>query len=222
MKTLIIKKETKYNRIKKLFKNKIKIIVAGILIVAAVNLLANLFDREVITEKSAYPDELNGIKVYTDILPKGIPGRPAKKREIKYIIIHETDNERSSADAKAHNHYLHNIAKTKKLSWHYTVDDSRIYHHLPDNEISFNAGDGQAKNGGNVNGIGIEMCVNKGGDYEKTLGNTSSLVAFLINEYELSINDVKKHQDFSGKTCPARLINDARWDEFLSMIKDEL
>ena len=35
-----------------------------------------------------------------------------------------------------------------------------IYHHLPDDETAYHAGDGMEKNGGNMNGIGIEMCVN--------------------------------------------------------------
>ena len=43
------------------------------------------------------------------------------------------------------------------VSWHYTVDDHEIYHHLPDDETAYHAGDGMEKNGGNMNGIGIEM-----------------------------------------------------------------
>lgn len=168
------------------------------------------------------PTTIDGIMVHTDYLPKGIPGRPGMKRKIVYIIIHETDNVEPSATAKAHNEYLHKIAKTKKLSWHYTVDDTEIYHHIPDNEIAFNAGDGYKANGGNMEGIAIEMCVNQGGDYEKTLQNTAVLTAYLLRTYHLPITSVKKHQDFSGKLCPSRLISQNRWEEFLEMVQKNL
>ena len=42
------------------------------------------------------------------------------------------------------------------------------------------------KNGGNMNGIGIEMCVNSDGNYEQTLINTEKLCARLLIEYDLN------------------------------------
>ena len=35
------------------------------------------------------------------------------------------------------------------------------------------------------------------------------------------MRDVKKHQDFSGKICPARLINENRWDTFLERVEED-
>ena len=50
------------------------------------------------------------------------------------------------------------------MSWHYTVDDHAIVQHLPDYETAYHAGDG--KDGpGNTTSIGIEICVNAGGDF---------------------------------------------------------
>ena len=168
------------------------------------------------------PETLDGIPLYADYLPDGSAARPGTKRRILYVTIHETDNPSASADAQAHNTYLHEIASSKKLSWHYTVDDHQIYHHIPDDEIAFNAGDGYTKDGGNMDGIGIEMCVNAGGDYEQTLKNTAKLTAYLLRTYDLSIDQVKKHQDFSGKHCPSRLLSAGRWPEFLEMVQKEL
>jgi len=111
------------------------------------------------------------------------------------------------------------VAKEKRLSWHYTVDDHEIYQHLPDNEIGFHAGDGLKSNGGNLNGIGIELSINPENDYEQTLINAAALVNFLLEAYKLDIEDVKKHENFSGKICPERLIEDNRCDEFLIMVK---
>ena len=99
------------------------------------------------------------------------------------------------------------------------MDDHEIYHHLPDDETAYHAGDGMEQNGGNMNGIGIEMCVNSDGNYEQTLLNTEKLCARLLIEYDLNPSKaLKKHQDFSGKICPSTLINSGRWDEFCSAV----
>ena len=142
-------------------------------------------------------------------------------RKIKYIVIHETGNRGRNANAASHNNYLHTEADNQQKSWHYTVDDHEIYYHIPDNEIAFHAGDGLSKDGGNLNGIGIEMCVNPENDYELTLQNTAKLAAMLLEAYDLDIRDVKKHEDFSGKNCPEILLKEGRWDEFVEMVKLE-
>ena len=95
-----------------------------------------------------------------------LPGRPGIKREVKFIVIHETGNPSEGADAKAHSDYLLNGGEGT-TSWHYTVDDHEIYHHIPDSEVSWNAGDRRQEPGGNMNGISIELCVNQDGDFEK-------------------------------------------------------
>ena len=145
---------------------------------------------------------IEDIPVMTDFLPEGTRARPGQKREIKYLVIHQNAN-----------------AEEGIVSWHYTVDDHEIYHHLPDDETAYHAGDGMEKNGGNMNGIGIEMCVNSDGNYEQTLINTEKLCARLLIEYDLNPSKaLKKHQDFSGKICPSTLINSGRWDEFCSAV----
>ena len=158
----------------------------------------------------------------TDFLPVGYRGRTGMRRDIHYITIHETDNTEPHATAKAHNEYLHKYAKSHPLSWHYTVDEEEIYHHIPDRETAFHAGDNIRQEGGNRNGIGIELCVNKGSDFDQTLHNAAVLAAYLMDKYDLTIDDVKKHQDFSGKICPDTLITQNRWGEFLTMVEQAL
>jgi N-acetylmuramoyl-L-alanine amidase len=140
-------------------------------------------------------------------------------REIRYITIHETDNRSSGADSEAHNQLLVNDV-TNSTGWHYTVDDHSIYHNLPDNEIGWNAGDNRTKLGGNINGIGIEMCVNLTNDFEQTLRNTAQLAAELMIAYDLDMDRIRFHEDFMNKECPHRLISEGRTDEFLEMIRD--
>ena len=62
--------------------------------------------------------------------------------------------------------------------------------------------------GGNTCGIGIELCVAEDNDYAETLKNGALLAGYLLWKYDLGMEGLKKHQDFSGKICPARLINE--------------
>ncbi len=165
------------------------------------------------------PENAYGLPVYTDLVDLSQPGRTGIKREIKYIVIHETGNPSKGADAKRHAAYLQNGGEGK-TAWHYTVDDTNAFHHIPDDEIAFHAGDGQSKNGGNQCGIGIELCVNSDGDFEKTFDNGAKLTAYLLNAYNLHIRNVKQHADFMDKNCPETIREQGRWEEFLQRVKD--
>lgn len=165
------------------------------------------------------PDSIAGLAVHTDFISQDAIARPGTKRSIHYIVIHETDNTGAHATAKAHNEYLHDNSWKEQKSWHYTVDDTEIWHHLPDNEVGYHAGDNSRREGGNRNGIGIELCVNEGGDFEKTMRNAAQLTAYLLLKYHLSMDDVKQHQDFSGKICPHTIITQNRWEDFLNMVQ---
>lgn len=176
-------------------------------------MMEDVFDG--ITENSVFPEKVYGTKVITELLKEGTNKRSGEKRKIKYLVIHETDNKEKGADAKNHSEYLlsDNGIST---SWHYTVDSTKIYHHIPDNEIANHAGTYE----GNKSGVGIELCVNKDGDFEKTFDNAAKLVAYLLKEYHLELNDIKMHHDFSGKDCPNTIIRDNRMDEFKEKVKE--
>ena len=190
-----------------------------------VSFAAGMVTQKVITpepQADAGLTYVEDIPVLTDYLPEGSRARPGGTREIKYLVIHETDNESDSAGAAAHNSFIHQNADAEEgiVSWHYTVDDHEIYHHLPDTEPAYHAGDGLTEGGGNRNGVGIEMCVNGAGNFEQTLINTEKLCARLLIEYDLKPSKaLKKHQDFSGKICPSTLIETGRWDEFCAAVE---
>ena len=168
-----------------------------------------------VTEKSVFPTDVFEVPVYTELIKSNTNARPGIKRKIKYIVIHETDNFEEGTGAKNHAEFLseHNIDST---SWHYTVDDTEIYHHIPDNEIAFHA----ATKTGNLYGIGIELCVNSDGNFEKTFNNAIKLVAYLLKEYDLTIYDIKTHHDFSGKDCPHSILKNNRMDEFIEKVQN--
>lgn len=73
-----------------------------------------------------------------------------------------------------------------------------------------------------MTGIGIELCVNEGNDFEKTMENAAALCAALMRAYDLRIEDVRQHHDFSGKDCPNRILRDDRTEEFLKMVEKAL
>lgn len=92
--------------------------------------------------------------------------------------------------------------------------------------------------GGNANSIGIEMESQKGTDFYLNMQRTAKLVAMLMDKYNLTTNDVKMHNYFSGKNCAQLLknnlkdkydyqidkhnIEDTLWDEFLDLCNVEL
>ena len=110
-------------------KNYRPLIVLGGFILLVLAVVALLFatrfalSREV-DESVTYVD---GIPVHTDYLEEGAAGRPGEKRNIKYVVIHETDNTKAGADAEGHNQFIHTNGQTEELSWHYTVDDHEIW-----------------------------------------------------------------------------------------------
>ncbi len=165
-----------------------------------------------ITEKTCFPDNVYGVTVHNEIIDIDNSARKGIKRKIKYIVIHETNNYNKMATAAGHAAYL-KISKNS-TSWHYTVDETEIYHHIPDNEIANHAGERT----GNRYGIGIELCVNDGSDFEKTFDNAAKLVAYLLKEYDLNINSIKTHNDFSGSYCPRRILSNGRFDEFKNKV----
>ena len=171
------------------------------------------------SEEVDCPKKISDIPVTTDYVNPDDIGRPGTKREIHYLVIHETDNTGRNATAWSHALYIKRNAASEKKSWHYTVDDHSIYHHLPDNETAFHAGDNIRTEGGNRNGIGIELCVNEGGDFDQTMHNAAELAAYLMVTYDLELDAVKKHQDFSGKLCPSTIIENDLWEDFLNMVQ---
>lgn len=163
-------------------------------------------------------ESVGEIPVLTQYIPEGRQNRPGILRDIRWIVIHETDNFAKSADAQHHSDYLA-TNKDDVNSWHYTVGEDVIIHQLPDEEVGWHAGDQYTEHGGNMAGVGIEMCVNEGSDFEKTVDNTARLAAVLLNAYNLDIDALKRHHDFSGKNCPAHYYKEEDWKQFVELVK---
>lgn len=114
---------------------------------------------------------------------------------------HETANQAPGADALMHARYLRNGADGSQVSWHYTVDDTRIVQHLPLNRVGWHAGDGNGP--GNYTTVAVECCVNRDGDLATAQRNTAALFGLL--RARGIIGEVVQHNHWSGKDCPTQL-----------------
>lgn len=139
----------------------------------------------------------------------------------KYITIHQTGNTNKGADAQAHAN-LQTKGNSRSASWHYQVDDKEIIQSFPDNAQCWHAGDGRGS--GNMHSIGIELCVNRDGDYVKILENGASLVKYLMDKHGIPLSNVKQHNHWSGKNCPSQIRagkDGIDWDDFLAMVDEK-
>ncbi|OIK22129.1 N-acetylmuramoyl-L-alanine amidase [Bacillus amyloliquefaciens] len=148
------------------------------------------------------------VKITQDFIPVGHNNRPGYAMNPAYITVHNTANTARGASAAMHARYEKN--PETPTSWHFTVDDKEIYQHLPLNENGWHAGDGHGT--GNRKSIGIEICENSDGDFEKAVANAQWLIKKLMKDQGISLANVVPHQHWSGKYCPRKLLD--RWDSF--------
>ena len=165
----------------------------------------------------------NGIAIQEHIISGGRKNRPGRDTNPDtYITIHETGNAAKGADAAAHGAYLDSAAGEDALvSWHYTVDDHAIVQNLPDAETAYHAGDGKS-GPGNATSIGVEICVNAGGDFEAAKANAAALVRLLMEEHGIHIDHVVQHNHWNGKDCPKTIrATTGAWEAFLALCRGE-
>lgn len=163
-----------------------------------------------------YLDKINEAKMEIDLIPRSNrSSRPGYLMKPTSITIHNTGNRK--AGATAHTKFIDE--STEYISWHFTVDDKYIYQELPITEVAWHAGDG-SKGPGNRSSVAIEICEHEGIDWEKSKANAISLIVILLNEMNLTPNDVVPHQKWSGKYCPHKILDEG-WNDFVKLIKIE-
>ena len=134
---------------------------------------------------------------------------------MKKICIHETDNTNKGSGADNHARLQAN-GNSRQASWHWSVDDKEAVQSFTHDYQCWAAGSTK----GNNEAIQIEMCVNSDGDYVKTVQNTASLVAKILKDENLTVNDVVQHNFYNGKNCPSKMRSTSApipWSSFLKM-----
>lgn len=138
--------------------------------------------------------------------------------EPETITIHNTAN-----DASANNEVQYMINNNQEVSYHYAVDDKEIVQAITTDRNAWASGDG-AKGPGNRKSIHVEICYSRSGGekYKKAEALAIKFVAQLLHERNWGLERVKKHQDWSGKYCPHRILEEGRWQAVLNAIQAEL
>lgn len=140
------------------------------------------------------------------------PGRNA----MTHITVHETANTARGATAAAHAK-LQSSGNARKASWHWQVDDHEAVQSFSDEVICWHAG----TTVGNLASIGVEICVNDGGDYQQAVANAAELVRTLMTAHNIPVARVVQHHHWSGKNCPARLragTHGITWPGFVALL----
>lgn len=146
---------------------------------------------------------------------------------IKYLVYHYTGNKNDTAENNG-NYFRNNIVKA---SANFFVDDTIVVESVPVDYVPYSVGGSKYSNCGstgggkyygkatNANTINIEMCGDKNGVASaKTQENAIELGKKLIKKYNIPIENVIRHFDVTGKTCPAYFcgsaFKDKEWKAF--------
>ena len=157
---------------------------------------------------------------------------------IKYIVIHYTANDGDTALSNA----KYFAKGNRGASAHYFVDSNNIVQSVEDNYVAWSVGGSKysdcSKTGGgkfygkctNSNSLSIEICddIKNNAIYptEAAINNVIDLVRTLMKKYNISINNVIRHFDVTGKKCPMYWCGDSqkngKWQKFKnSILKEE-
>ncbi|HEM4128987.1 TPA: N-acetylmuramoyl-L-alanine amidase [Streptococcus suis] len=151
---------------------------------------------------------------------------PAAKVAIKcpnamtpqWLTIHNTAND---ASALAEISYMN--GNWNEVSYHWAVDDVQAIQAIAHNRNAWHCGDGLGP--GNLTSIGIEIChsLTPGNPrYAKSEDNGAKLAALILHELGWGIDRIRKHQDWSGKYCPHRILDNGDWDKFKAKVQSYL
>ncbi|MCY7451760.1 N-acetylmuramoyl-L-alanine amidase [Bacillus altitudinis] len=160
------------------------------------------------------------IKVTQDLVSPSKYGiKCPNSMDAKYITFHNTAN-----DAPAKNEISYMNGNNNQVSYHFAVDDVEVRQGIPVNRNAWHCGDGSGVNSGNRTSIGVEVCYSKSGGerYKKAEALAIKFIAQLLKEREWGIDRVKKHEDWSGKHCPHRVLDEGRWGAVKAAIAKEL
>jgi N-acetylmuramoyl-L-alanine amidase CwlA len=142
-------------------------------------------------------------------------GRTYKKTT---ITAHSTGNANSTAQNERD--WLDNESNTRDASWNYVVAEDVIIQALPDDAETWHC----SNSTGNKHSLSVEIC--ESGDRKKTLLNATEFIASKLKELNLTVSDLRKHYDWSGKNCPRILIYDdyikdgMDWNWFVNKINE--
>jgi N-acetylmuramoyl-L-alanine amidase len=166
------------------------------------------------------------------LIPPDRPWRlPQRRLRPRFVTVHSTGNADGRADAPAHGRLLLNglrsedpNSRTGYITWHFTVDATRVVQHLPVSEQGDHA---DFRGPGNHESLGVEMTSAAGMTPADVLHRTAFLLARLMRQHDIAAARLVPHQhwprppDGSRKPCPAELLDAGvpgeRWRRFVGL-----
>ena len=134
----------------------------------------------------------------------------------EFLTIHNTAN---NASALAEISFM--IGNWDEVSYHWAVDDVQAIQSIEHNRNGWHSGDG-GKGTGNRKSIGIEICHSlnpSNPKYAKSEDNGAKLAAIILYQYGWGIDRIRKHQDWSNKYCPHRILDNGNWEGFKGKVQ---
>lgn len=145
-----------------------------------------------------------------------------KQNKIQNIVVHWVGNAGSSAIGNRN--YFNSLATSHKTSAssHYIIGlQGEIIRCVPENEVAFHSGSYSM----NRKSIGIEDCHPdwNGKFNDATYNSLVELCADICRRYGLSVNNIIRHYDVTGKDCPRYYVqNPNEWIKFKNDVANKL
>lgn len=139
--------------------------------------------------------------------------------DIKYIVIHFTSNNGDTAL----NNCNYFSGANRGASAHYFIGDDGIYQSVPDKWAAWAVGGTKIYKHPycrNMNSISIEMCSRIGADGkyyidDDVVEQTIELTKYLMNKYNVPVENVLRHYDVWDKKCPEPFVRQPElWENF--------
>lgn len=148
-----------------------------------------------------------------------------RKQPIQFIVVHYTANNGDRAEGNG-NYFAQ---PNRNASAHYFVDESNIVQSVKDTDTAWHCGAKSYKHPKcrNDNSIGVEMCSEKdqNGQYyinQETQNTAIVLIKILMAKYSIPIENVIRHYDVTGKTCPEPFVrNQVQWLDFKKKLSEK-
>lgn len=162
--------------------------------------------------------EITPPDIVEDFLEVNDYSRPGTKvNRIKSIFVHYTANPGTSA--QQNRSYFANLARTKErsASAHFIIGyEGEILQCIPLEEQAYGV------KTRNDDSISIECCyLNEDGEFtQETYDTLIHTLAWLLQEYDLTTEDILRHFDCGGKKCPLYYVeNPYAWEKLLADVE---
>lgn len=148
-------------------------------------------------------------------------------KSVKKVVLHYVGNPNTSAQANR-NYFENQKNGGRYVSSHYIVGlEGEILRCVPENEVAY------CSNQANTYSISIECChPDATGKFTaETTSSAAELCAYLLKKYGLSVDDLIRHYDVTGKQCPLWFVPtkyqsadvaNARWAGFKALVSGKM